>query len=119
MWRNWTIAAMIALAAVQGASAHGHLKSASPAPESTISSAPTEVDLTFSEKLNLRFSGIKITGPGDTAVTTREAKLRDDDMTLIVPLADTLPAGTYTVEWHVLSADGHKTKGKYGFTVKP
>ncbi|EBS0022956.1 hypothetical protein DTE83_24205, partial [Salmonella enterica subsp. enterica serovar Enteritidis] len=24
----------------------------------------------------------------------------------------------YTVDWHVVSVDGHKTKGKYTFSVK-
>ena len=37
---------------------------------------------------------------------------------LIVPLADSLKPGTYTVDWHVVSVDGHKTKGHYTFSVK-
>jgi methionine-rich copper-binding protein CopC len=37
----------------------------------------------------------------------------------MVPVTDELVAGTYTVEWHVLSTDGHKSRGTYGFTVKP
>ena len=27
-------------------------------------------------------------------------------------------AGKYTVDWHVVSVDGHKTKGQYTFSVK-
>ena len=119
MRSTWMIAAMIALAAAEQASAHAHLASAAPAPDSSIASAPKELDLTFSEQITLKFSGVKITGPGDAAVTTTDGKLKDDGMTLMVPLADTLPAGKYSVEWHVLSADGHKARGKYGFTVKP
>ncbi|MDU5691430.1 MAG: copper resistance protein CopC, partial [Citrobacter freundii] len=30
----------------------------------------------------------------------------------------TLEAGKYTVDWHVVSVDGHKTKGQYTFSVK-
>ncbi|WP_250381188.1 copper resistance protein CopC, partial [Escherichia coli] len=26
--------------------------------------------------------------------------------------------GTYIVDWHVVSVDGHKTKGHYTFSVK-
>ena len=35
-----------------------------------------------------------------------------------LPLAETLPPGEYTVAWHVVSVDGHKTKGQYTFSVK-
>ncbi|HIH4669070.1 TPA: copper resistance protein CopC [Citrobacter amalonaticus] len=37
---------------------------------------------------------------------------------LIVPLDETLKPGQYTVNWHVVSVDGHKTKGQYTFSVK-
>jgi methionine-rich copper-binding protein CopC len=37
----------------------------------------------------------------------------------MVPLSETLAPGAYTVEWHALSADGHKTNGAFTFTVKP
>lgn len=99
--------------------AHAHLKSASPAPESTISAAPDELDLTFSESLNLKFSGIRLVGPGKTEVKTGEGMLMDNDTMLMVPVGETLAAGIYTVEWHALSTDGHKSKGEYTFTVKP
>ncbi|EFF0775469.1 hypothetical protein CCF12_004236, partial [Escherichia albertii] len=41
-----------------------------------------------------------------------------DKNQLIIPLADPLKPGTYTVNWHVVSVDGHKTKGQYTFSVK-
>jgi methionine-rich copper-binding protein CopC len=40
-------------------------------------------------------------------------------MGLSVPVIGTLQPGIYTVEWHALSTDGHKTTGSYSFTVKP
>jgi methionine-rich copper-binding protein CopC len=30
-----------------------------------------------------------------------------------------LPAGTYTVKWHVLSVNTHTTEGNFTFTVSP
>jgi methionine-rich copper-binding protein CopC len=36
----------------------------------------------------------------------------------VVPLEQALKAGTYQVDWHVVSVDGHKTKGSYHFSVK-
>ncbi|MDQ0392703.1 copper homeostasis periplasmic binding protein CopC [Labrys monachus] len=112
--------AAIALFALAGqAFAHAHLQSATPAVDGTVAAAPTELDLNFSEDLNLKFSGVKVTGPGKAAVATGEPMLMNKNATLMVPLSGTLGAGVYTVSWHALSADGHKTHGSYKFTVKP
>lgn len=100
--------------------AHAHLKSAIPAVNGTVATAPRELDLSFSESLNLTFTGVKVIGPDKVPVGTGHAALgAGDDATLVVPLAVTLAAGTYTVNWHALSTDGHKTSGSYDFIVKP
>jgi methionine-rich copper-binding protein CopC len=100
--------------------AHAHLDSATPAVDGTVAASPTELDLKFSEALELKFSGVKVMGPDKAAVATGTASLaKDDDSSLVVPISATLAAGTYTVDWHVLSKDSHKTHGSYTFTVKP
>ena len=114
------IASFIATLVVAGqASAHAHLTSSAPADKATVQVSPAAVELHFSEELNLRFSGATIAAAGDKQVPTGDAKLSDDGKTLTVPVSGSLDAGGYVVEWHVLSTDGHKTKGSYGFTVKP
>jgi methionine-rich copper-binding protein CopC len=114
-----TIAAVAALIATGPAFAHAHLKSAVPVPGSTVAAAPTEIDLTFSEGVNLKFTGIAVSGPKKEAVKTGEAMLMDGDTMLMVPVQGALAAGTYKVDWHALSTDGHKTNGSFTFTVKP
>ncbi|NEK18387.1 copper homeostasis periplasmic binding protein CopC [Rhizobium leguminosarum] len=113
------LALTVTVAFASQAFAHAHLKSAAPASESTVKQAPSELDLTFTEGLNLKFSGAKLTGPGKAAVKTGKGSLMDGDMTLMVPVSQKLTPGKYTVEWHVLSTDGHKTNGSYSFTVAP
>lgn len=98
--------------------AHAHLKSSAPADKASISS-PSKLDLTFTEGLNLKFSGIKVTGSDKQDVKLGESTLTDDDKTLTVPVSGKLEPGTYIVDWHVLSTDGHKTDGTYSFTVTP
>ncbi len=113
----------LAAAAVIGlagqAFAHAHLTSSSPADKAAVAASPTELDLSFSEALNLKFSGLTITGAGNVSVETGDPMLMQGDMVLMVPVSQTLAAGTYRVEWHVLSTDGHKTSGSYSFTVTP
>jgi copper resistance protein C len=115
-------AALVAIAALsfsQAAYAHAHLESAEPPAGSTLQTAPAELDLKFSEELDATFSGLKVTGPDGKVVKTNNAMLMDGDKTFMVELPAGLAAGTYKVEWHVLSHDGHKTHGDYTFTVAP
>jgi hypothetical protein len=71
------------------------------------------------EELELKLTGVKVTGPDKKEVKTEGAMLMDGDKTFMVSLPAGLGAGTYKVEWHALSRDGHKTHGDYKFTVKP
>jgi copper resistance protein C len=113
-------AALLALVLSGQAMAHAHLTVATPPISGTVTATPTELDLKFSEAIDLKFSGVKIAGPDNAAIATGIASLaKDDESTLIVPVSAPLAAGTYTVDWHVLSRDGHKTHGSYRFTVKP
>lgn len=98
--------------------AHAHLKSSAPADKASVAS-PSELDLTFTEELNLKFSGVTVTGPDKGEVKLGEGMLMDGDKVLMVPVSDRLAPGSYTVDWHVLSTDGHKTEGNFTFTVKP
>ena len=120
--RTFPVAGFFAFAvALSGqANAHAHLASAAPAINGTVSTSPAQLELKFSEPVELKFSGAKVEGPGNSAVATGDAALaKGQDNTLVVPVSATLGAGTYTVDWHILSKDGHKTKGSYTFTVKP
>ncbi|ANI31843.1 hypothetical protein PL78_18710 [Yersinia entomophaga] len=103
----------------QQALAHAHLKVETPAADTTVSAAPEALTLNFSEGIELGFSGVKVTGPDNNAVKTGALKLDPVNNTqLILPLDNALSAGKYNVSWHVVSVDGHKTKGNYSFTVK-
>ncbi len=110
---------LVLLAALSGPGfAHAHLQSAKPPIDGTVS-APSELDLTFSESLNLAFTGATLSGPDKAIVPAGKAALGGGGMTLVVPLAAKPAPGQYAVEWHALSADGHKTNGRYTFTVIP
>jgi methionine-rich copper-binding protein CopC len=106
------------LLAIGPALAHANLESSVPANAAIVTTAPTAITLKFSEGLELRFSGITITGPAGLVVPGAATLDPTDNTQLVVPLTTPLAAGTYSIDWHVLSTDGHKTKGSYAFTVK-
>ncbi|WP_152562943.1 CopC domain-containing protein YobA [Serratia sp. Ag2] len=102
----------------QQALAHAHLKMQVPAADASISSAPKMLTLNFSEGIEASFSGVKITGPDHKAVKTGKLSLDPNNSTQInIPIETELTAGKYNVSWHVVSVDGHKTKGQYSFTL--
>nr|WP_152636305.1 CopC domain-containing protein YobA [Serratia fonticola] len=102
----------------QQALAHAHLKVQTPAADATVSSAPKVLTLNFSEGIEPNFSGVKVTGPDNAVVKTGKLDLDPSNNTQInVPIESELAAGKYQVSWHVVSVDGHKTKGQYSFTV--
>jgi len=103
----------------QQAFAHAHLKSETPAADSQVSVAPGELTLGFSEGVEPNFSKVEVSGPDNKAVKTGEFKLATNDNTqVLISLPVPLTSGKYVVSWHVVSVDGHKTQGKYTFTVK-
>lgn len=112
------LALVLVLSLQAGASfAHAGLVSATPAGGAT-AAAPSALTLTFSEKVTLKFSGITLTGADGEVRAIGEAGLSADGLTLTIPAAAPLTAGTYAVDWHALADDGHKSHGRYTFTVK-
>lgn len=115
-----SLTAALSLMAAGSALAHAHLKSAAPADKAVVAAAPAALELHFSEGVDLKFSGVSLTGPDQKAVATGDpAHAGNDEASLSVPVAAKLAPGKYTVQWHVLSKDGHKVKGSYSFDVKP
>ncbi|WP_368755177.1 CopC domain-containing protein YobA [Klebsiella oxytoca] len=101
-----------------GAFAHAHLQQQLPAAGAVVAS-PQALTLNFSEGIETQFSGVTLTGPQQKTITLGKPVRSDSNKAeLTVPVEQALTPGEYTVDWHVVSVDGHKTKGQYPFTVK-
>ncbi|MET7959515.1 copper resistance CopC family protein [Micromonospora zamorensis] len=95
--------------------AHNSLKSATPARDATVPSAPTEVTLEFMQPLDPTFTTIVLTDAARRKLATGDPVVVGAKST--VQVTDPLPNGTYTVAYRVVSADGHPVQGSYPFTV--
>ncbi|WP_130835230.1 CopC domain-containing protein YobA [[Erwinia] mediterraneensis] len=103
----------------QAALAHAHLESQYPAARAVMESSPQALTLTFSEDVEPAFSSVEVQNSQQQKMSTGKVQRNGREHNqLIVPLTQPLPAGNYQVNWHVLSVDGHKTKGSYDFSVK-
>lgn len=117
---------LLPLAFIVGAPvmAHPKLLGANPAANAVVA-GPGRVELRFSERLMTRLSGadLLMTGmpgmrdhaPMKVASTTSVG--RDGKTLILVPKAR-LQAGTYRVDWRVVSADTHRITGTHAFSVR-
>lgn len=110
---------LAAMTTASAAFAHAHLKDHTPASDSVVESSPQRLVLNFSEALEAKFSGVRLTGPQHNVIAIGPAQVNaSDSKQLEVPVTQPLTPGKYNVEWHVVSVDGHKTQGQYTFSVK-
>jgi methionine-rich copper-binding protein CopC len=100
-----------------GAWAHAHLKEQSPAENST-GAAPAQVRLAFSEGIELAFSEVTLAGADGQTVQTRLSLADNAPATLVATPVAALGAGTWKVQWKVVSVDTHRSQGQYSFTVR-
>jgi methionine-rich copper-binding protein CopC len=100
---------------------HLSLLRSSPAKDTTLATAPTEVRLWFSQVPELATTQVKVTGPASAAV--KIGKLTrgpsSDEALVIAPIVAPLGAGRYQVTWRTMSKDGHVVKGEFAFSVTP
>ncbi len=97
------------------ASAHDVLVGSAPGADSIQATAPDQVVLEFSDAPQPLGIRIEVTGPGGAPVGRGEPQVRGT--AVVQALAADLPAGDYTVEWRIVSADGHPLSGVLAFTV--
>lgn len=112
---------VLALAPAGSASAHDYLVESSPAANATQTSPLTQVSLTFNDRvLDLTGDGssalVQVIGPGEKHFETGCASILDRTVTAPVALGD---AGSYTVTWQIVSADGHTVSNSITFTYAP
>jgi len=107
------MALAIALAAV--ASAHAVLIATDPAKGARLDRSPAQVSATFNEPLQPRFAAMTVVGPDANLWSTGDPRV--DGAVISVPLRPLGPAGSYTVNYRVTSADGHVVTGSWVFEL--
>jgi methionine-rich copper-binding protein CopC len=73
--------------------------------------------LRFNSRIEHSLSRVSILDPSGRRMPLREIVSPAPDR-LTVPVPGLAP-GTYTLEWQVLSVDGHITRGSFPFRVAP
>jgi len=110
------IAFLFALTLSTHAEAHGRLVNSIP-PAGAITESPQTISLRFNEKIEEKYSGFELVDATGTKLDV-QASVSGGGLMMTTALPQTLPMGTYTVNWHVVTvSDGHRTQGTLSFTV--
>jgi methionine-rich copper-binding protein CopC len=110
--------AAFALCIAQFAFAHAHPKVQTPAPDTTLASAPADVSIAFDDAVEPAFSSIDVTDAQGSSVVDDKSTVDPSNHKLVKAALTHLAPGRYTVKWTAVARDSHRTEGRYTFTVK-
>lgn len=97
------------------ASAHATRVATDPAADATVATGPHRVSATFNEQLQTTFAAMTVVGPDGNVWSTGEPTVQGAVVGIALrPLG---PAGTYTANYRVTSADGHVVSGSWSFRL--
>ena len=108
------LTALVALAAPAGA--HAALSATVPAAGDVLDASPREIELRFTEPVQVDDDSVKVFGGDGERVETESPERFDGGKAVVVPMA-TVDEGGYVVTWKVVSADGHPIGGGFTFRV--
>jgi methionine-rich copper-binding protein CopC len=111
---TFATSALLAIMLGTAAEAHAFLDHAEPRVGSTVPTAPRELSLSFTQKLEPAFSSVEVSDGNGARVDLGKPSVSASVMRIRLKQ---LSAGTYRVRWHVLSVDTHTTEGSFTFQV--
>lgn len=110
------LAVVALLATAAPASAHNVLISTDPGKGASLETGPSQITLTFDAPVQGGdINQVSVLGPDKSQWTEGAVQIQSNVVT--APVRPLGPAGTYTVGYRILSADGHPVEGEYTFTL--
>jgi methionine-rich copper-binding protein CopC len=113
--------ALILMAAVSLPAMHLKVDKSSPAEGATVTTAPEQVRIWFTEAPTLAVSSVTLTGPSGKVELGKLALGKKNDAldkSVIAEIKDKLSPGKYVVAWKSSGHDGHILNGTFEFTLK-
>ena len=116
-WLGLLLAAVLGNATLGApvASAHAARVATDPADNAVVAAGPERVSATFNERLQTTFAAMTVVGPDGNVWSTGAPTVQG--AVVAVGLRPLGPAGTYTVNYRVTSADGHVVSGSWSFRL--
>ena len=114
-----TLVALLAgLIYTNQAYAHATLTKSEPPRRASLSVPPKHIQLWFNEEIEGSYASITVLDSDNNSVTDTVPEIVPDDLkSIVLPLPEITP-GRYTVQFRILSVDGHVVESSFGFMVK-
>lgn len=108
-------ALVLAVVTISSTAAHAELITSSPVAGANLTTAPTEVTITFDDELDPDLSSFEVTGPGSVEVGTGEVNLTVADRNVMTGAVVITVPGVYTVTYRFAGVDGHQLEASFSF----
>lgn len=112
------MAIFVGFSAIHSTYGHAFVTNSNPSPSQSITVSPKQIDVYFSEPVDLRYSDLKVLDSSGKQVEVGKVSYKGNDELSLEVSVPVLKDGTYTVSTSVLSQiDGHVTENAFVFAV--
>lgn len=118
MGRLWVLVFCILLVSPSTVLPHASLIKSVPARRAQIFRSPPQIQLWFNERLEARFSSLRVIDSGGNRVDLGNVEVSTDDPKRISVGVNPLAPGQYKIRFRVLSVDGHVVEDEVPFTIR-
>ncbi len=98
--------------------AHPYLLTSNPAVNSVVATSPANIDIAYTEGLDLPYCKVLLVGPAGQQITTHVSHGSVSNALIATPDAPLTQPGTYAVEWTAVGDDGHTVIGSYAISLQ-
>lgn len=98
--------------------AHATLIKSDPPRRAALSSPPKQIQLWFNEKIEGAYASVTVLDSDKNPITENSPEVVSDDPKSVVLSIPQIEPGRYTVQYRVMSVDGHVIESNFDFNVK-
>ena len=97
---------------------HAIMVKSQPEENATLTVSPKQIDVWFNDKVGSEYKALAVIDSTGNRVDNKDVQQELLDASHVYCTIPTLPAGTYTIRYRVVSIDTHIVTGKFQFTIK-
>ena len=113
-----SLAMLSLLFQVNSVLAHATLVKSDPPRRASLSSSPKQIQLWFNEKIEGSYASVTVLDSKKKSITENNPEVVLDDPKSVVLNIPQMEPGRYTVQYRVMSVDGHVIASSYDFSIK-
>ncbi|MFC3883875.1 copper resistance CopC/CopD family protein [Bacillus songklensis] len=98
--------------------AHAYIVKSTPGENQTLSEPPSVVRIQFNEFIQPGFYSLAVMDASGNRVDLNNARINKENHAILeAGIKDNLPNGTYSMQWKIISSDGHPVQGMIPFSI--